>query len=441
MDGVGLDPAPAPQSRPEATRTGGGVFDGLLALLFSGAATGQIAPPEGLAGWPAGMRAGEDGASAGKGDRFAAQGRFAPGRFPAPRTSDAAAAALAPQPTAPGPTHGKGPEGAVPAGTASGNARVPAAIADATGEGRVTRAPAGLPTHPDTGPTAGAPDRQDATAASALSGKPPAMPGRELAPHPAPDLRPAAPEAAGPAPMAAGPAPMAAGPSAMEAGAADGSALQPASPSTGALRGPDRASGRGPAPQASAAPPAAVRAPEAAPREGRRVSSGETFAPSQPVDAIGVAPSSPVQGADGPSPATGASGPGPAASGRPLPQVPLAALGPVILRAAARGEQTLLVRIEPPALGQLEIGLRLDPRGRLEVTLRPRRAEALERLEAERPALERLLAAHGEGGATVRLELADGDGREGRAGRHGREHRPASGAFARVLDGLVDVRI
>jgi len=127
---------------------------------------------------------------------------------------------------------------------------------------------------------------------------------------------------------------------------------------------------------------------------------------------------------------------------QPVPQIPLASLGPMVLRAAARGEQHLLVRIEPPALGQVEIGLRLDAHGRLEVTLRTRREEALERLRAETPDLERLLEAEsGAAGAVVRLECAADDAREEKSGRRERPARLDGASFARLLQGLVDITI
>lgn len=422
MDGVGPVSTPTAGVRSATATTADGVFDGLLALLFAGTFAAGTLPTDP----PATATHAHDGDGLPGGDGTApAGGGFAP-VWPAAAAHPGLPAA-GPVPAARGPGEGaRSLDRAAPTAPVPGSAP-PASSAIAGPDGPV--APpfaAGAQTAGSGSPGGSSPPPDGRVSADATL---PTDPAAKPAAHPlattSAKMRGVHPDAADSDPPLA-------------RRTAEAGSTPVVAPGGFATTVRNAATASATRPVAASRP----AGPGAGPSDPATLRPGDAAATSRAEDPLGPTLPPPAPGLDGPPSAAPGSFTATAPAARPVPQVPLADLAPVILRAAARGEQTLLVRIEPPALGQLEIGLRLDPRGRLEVTLRPRRVDALARLEAERPALERLLAAHGGGDATVRLELADGDpGEDGGRGRDRHPRTAGAASFARVLDGLVDVRI
>lgn len=99
----------------------------------------------------------------------------------------------------------------------------------------------------------------------------------------------------------------------------------------------------------------------------------------------------------GGSPAGYGTGPTPP----PVRSMPVAQLGMFVAQAAAREISHLVVRLEPAALGRVEITLRFKDDGRVAASFRAQQGDALQALRAEAPAFARLFAEQG-------IELAPG---------------------------------
>ncbi len=111
----------------------------------------------------------------------------------------------------------------------------------------------------------------------------------------------------------------------------------------------------------------------------------------------------PGQPSSGTAPHPAGGGPAPAASppSPPARSMPVAQLGLFVVRAASQRLSHLVVRLEPAALGRVEISLRFKDDGRVAASFRAQQGDALQMLRAEAPAFARLFTEHG-------IELAAG---------------------------------